>query len=148
MMTEKTIFAERLVPGWYVFALVYGFIGMISIAYGAVLGAVFGWLLLIVGGLLVSVLIVVTSPVVRVDADSLSVGRARLPRAVIAEVAPLDAEEVRRARGPQADARNFMALRPSRSRVAVQVTLDDPTDPHPAWIITSKRTAELLAALR
>lgn len=140
-------YRERLLPRWWAWLLVLGLVAMLAIAYGAALGALVGWL--VAGGtaLLAVVLLVVTAPEVRVDAGTLLVDDARLPVTSIASVEQVDRAEIARLRGPGADARLFVALRPWSASDGVLVRLDDPEDPHPAWLFTSRHPARVEAAL-
>lgn len=146
-MRQHVRFHERLVPGWWVFASAVGFVAMIAIAYGAVLGSAVGWLVLLTGTGCACAVLLIASPVVWVDEDGLHAGPATLPFSAVSAVEVLDAAQTRAARGPQADPRLFAMLRPSRSAESVLVSIDDPGDPHPAWLLTSRRPHELAAAL-
>ena len=57
-------------------------------------------------------------------------GRARLPLAVVGAVEPLDAAQMRHARGPGLDARAYLCLR-GWVPGGVRVHLRDPADPAP-----------------
>ena len=52
----------------------------------------------------------------------------------------------RRVHGVDADARAFLVTRPYISR-AVKVTIEDPADPTPYWLISSRHPRQLTAAL-
>lgn len=83
---------------------------------------------------------------VAVTPSHLLVDDANLPREVIADVIPLDGEQKRLMLGPAADPLAFVIQRPWVSG-AVQVVLDDPTDPTPYWLISSRHPDRLAAAL-
>lgn len=144
------VFRERLIPGWWVFAFALAFVGLIAVAYGAVLGTVLGIALFLLAGSGAVAVIIITSPVVRVDADGIQVGAARLPRHCFGPVEVLDPSALAalRAGGARSMATAFTVLRPSRSRSAVRVTIADPEDPHPAWIVTSRDPSGLACALQ
>ncbi|WP_231123786.1 DUF3093 domain-containing protein [Nocardioides sambongensis] len=76
----------------------------------------------------------------------LRAGRARIETRYIAEVRALDQKEAWRVSGPDADARAFLLLRPYVRR-AVQVRLDDPADPTPYWLLSSRHPNALADAL-
>jgi hypothetical protein len=80
------------------------------------------------------------------DAELL-VDDARLPRAAVSAVIPLDADGRRELLGPHADPLAFVVQRPWISG-AVQVVLDDPADPTPYWLVSARAPARLAAALR
>ncbi len=143
-----SVFRERLLPPWWVFGIVLALIAMVAIAYGAAIDPWFGGVTFACGGFSVSWLLWLTSPVVEVTETALTAGRARLPRSSIEGAVVLDGAAASAHRGPLADARTFVLLRPWRASTAVLVTLDDSTDPHPTWILTSKHPDELVRALQ
>jgi hypothetical protein len=83
---------------------------------------------------------------VAVDEAELRVDDARLPVRYVADAVPLDAEGRREVLGVGADPLAFVVQRPWIGG-AVQVVLDDPDDPTPFWVVSSRRPAELAAAL-
>lgn len=120
---------------------------MIAFAYGAALGARVGWILGL-GLSVCAVLAVLTlSPVVAVTPTHLHVGRASLPRTSIADCTTLQRDEAAVVRGTGADARSYVMLRSLHAQAAVLVSLDDPTDPHPSWLVTTRNPEALTEAL-
>jgi len=77
----------------------------------------------------------------------LTAGRARIPLAHVGDVVPLDADDTRRLAGRDADARAYLLLRPYLRR-AVRIRIDDPADPTPYWLVSTRRPERLAAALR
>lgn len=73
-------------------------------------------------------------------------GRASIPVALLDAPVALDAEATRRLAGMDADARAFLVLRPYLKR-AVRVTLEDPSDPTPYWLVSTRRPERLASAL-
>lgn len=142
------MFRERLLPPWWVAAIGFALVGMVAVAYGAALSAPVGWLILAAGVGTVCWLLWTTSPVIEVTESHLTAGRARLPRSSIAGAITLTGEQVRAERGPAADARRFILLRSWRASTGVLVTLDDETDPHPSWLLTSRHPDRLVRALQ
>jgi hypothetical protein len=71
---------------------------------------------------------------------------ARLPVSVIADVVALDTAGKREALGVGAHPLAFVIQRPWIGP-AVQVLLDDPADPTPYWVISSRRPVDLATAL-
>lgn len=72
---------------------------------------------------------------------------AHLPLSAVREVVALDAAGRRELLGPHADPLAFVVLRPWL-RTAVQIVLDDPDDPTPYWLVSTRRPVELAEALR
>jgi hypothetical protein len=81
-----------------------------------------------------------------VTEDDFLADDARLPLGVIADVIPLDAEQKRLLLGQAADPLAFIIQRPWIG-TAVQIVLDDPADPTPYWLISTRNPEELAAAL-
>lgn len=84
---------------------------------------------------------------ITVAGDQLRAGRAAIPLHLCADATPLDADAARALRGPDADARAYLLLRPYVSR-AVRVDLADPKDPTPYWLLSSRRPDDLARAVR
>ncbi|WP_232676975.1 DUF3093 domain-containing protein [Nocardioides sp. R-C-SC26] len=78
--------------------------------------------------------------------DELRVGRAHIAPAHLGAITPLDAAQTRRTAGVEADARAYLAMRPYLKR-AVRVTIADPGDPAPYWLISTRHPERLAAAL-
>lgn len=138
---------ERLVPAWWVWVIAGSLVAMLAVAYGAALGSTAGWGLATGLGVLTVVLLIWTSPVVELRGSTLRCGAAGLPVASISRVDVVDSAQVRVLRGPGGDGRIYTALRSWSAPGAVLITLDDPEDPHPAWLISSRNPEALAAAL-
>ncbi len=76
----------------------------------------------------------------------LSVGPDRLPLADVGEVVPLDERQSRALRGPHADPRAHVLIRPYL-RCAVYVEVTRPGAASPYWLLATRRPAELAAAI-
>ncbi|MFI5491212.1 DUF3093 domain-containing protein [Actinoplanes sp. NPDC051859] len=83
---------------------------------------------------------------VAVTATEFQVDDARLPLGVVADVVALDADGRREVLGVGSHPLAFVVQRPW-IKGAVQVVLDDPTDPTPFWVVSTRRPVELATAL-
>ena len=72
---------------------------------------------------------------------------ARLPVRFVAGEVALDAAGRSALLGPEADPLAFVVQRPWIPG-AVQVVLDDPADPTPYWLVSTRHPDRLAAALR
>ena len=138
-------YTERLVPGPLTWIVALLFITMLAIAYGAALGGAVGWLGGLATSVLAAVLIWFGSPMLRVDQDGFTAGRARLPASALGAAEVIPGEDVRARR--DRDARVFVLVRPMCAKTAVAVQVCDPADPHPEWIVTSRHPQQLVDSL-
>jgi hypothetical protein len=83
---------------------------------------------------------------VAVTGDELLVDDARLPVRFVADAIPLDATGRRELLGVGADPLAFVVQRPWVPG-AVQIVLDDPADPTPYWVVSSRHPQRLATAL-
>lgn len=139
-------FRERLtVPvGWWVLAMLFAVSMLVAIGFylGPVWGIAVGVLTMAVAALTFTTMAVV----VTVDEVELRVGRAVIERSYIGSVSALDRAATDRRAGVEADARAHLVLKPY-VWTAVEIVLDDPADPVPYWLVSSRRPARLAAAL-
>jgi hypothetical protein len=77
---------------------------------------------------------------------TLQAGRARIPVSLLAEPVALDAERTRQVAGVDADARAYLVLRPYIGR-SVRVQVEDPADPTPYWLLSTRHPRTLAAVL-
>ena len=76
----------------------------------------------------------------------LRAGRAHIEVSHLGTVTALDPEETRRTAGREADARAYLLLRPYLKR-AVRVQIEDPRDPTPYWLVSTRHPDELARVL-
>jgi hypothetical protein len=91
--------------------------------------------------------LVAATPTVQVAGGELRAGRARIPVELLGDVRWVSGEEARQERGPRLDARAYLCIRGWVDPV-VRVDLDDPEDPTPYWLVSSRRPVALVEALR
>jgi hypothetical protein len=83
---------------------------------------------------------------VEVSSGELRAGKATLPLAVAGEAVALDEAQAQALRGPRADPRAFMLLRPYL-KLAVYIEVTGEHQDRPYWLIGTRRPAELVAAI-
>jgi hypothetical protein len=84
---------------------------------------------------------------VQVRDGELWVDDAHLPVKFISEVVPLDQHDRRLLLGPGADPLAFVVQRPWIKGM-VQIVLDDPDDPTPYWVISTRSPERLTESIR
>jgi hypothetical protein len=150
--TARPAYTERLgVPWWsWPLALVGGVLLAAEVWMGA--GGLRAWLpFAVVLPLTVAVMLWIGRIRVAVTDDEFQVDDARLPVSVISDVVALDADGKREVLGVGAHPLAFVVQRPWIGG-AVQVLLDDPQDPTPFWVVSTRHptrlAGELLAVAR
>jgi hypothetical protein len=83
---------------------------------------------------------------IEIAEGELRVGHDRLPLTAVGQVRPLDEAQARALRGPRADPRAYVLIRPYlRLAVYVEVTTPDASTPY--WLLATRQPAELAAAI-
>jgi Protein of unknown function (DUF3093) len=140
-------YAERLgVPlRWWVLAAI--FLATLVVAFAVSMPAVAAMAAsAALSAVTVAVLLGYGRVRVAVHDEVFQAGAASIPVALLGEPVVLDPAETRRVAGVDADARAYLLLRPYLKR-AVRVRVDDPADPTPYWLVSTRRPDRLVAAL-
>jgi hypothetical protein len=137
---------ERLWPSAGTWAFTTLITVSIGVAFGSAVAPWVGAIAFTGSHLLASVGLIAASPVIHVDDRVLRAGTARLPLWAAGECRVLDAVTMRQIMGPQADAAAFLVTRPW-VRTGVMVGVRDDRDPHPYWIVGSRRPERLAQAI-
>lgn len=145
--TTEPVYAERLRVSFWAWPTAT--VAALLLAFEVLLGfdSVPGWVPFVV-------LIPVTAAIllwagrikVAVADGEFRVDDARLPVSVIADVIALDAAGKRESLGVASHPLAFVIQRPWIGP-AVQVLLDDPADPTPFWVVSTRHPVELATAL-
>lgn len=138
-------YRERLWPtfGWWFVA------AFLSAMTAAIVFPVWSWgaiVVPIVVFALVAAWLRSASAVIIVTDTEFIAGPAHIEHSFIAEAQPCDKAQSFAERGPLLDALAFLMLRPWEPRL-VKVIIDDPDDPTPYWLVSSKDPQALAAAL-
>src|SRR5688500_7472773 len=140
------LYRERLTVPLLWWLLAVGFAVSMLAAFGFYLGLWWG-----VGTALASLAVAValfqsSAVLIIVEPNQLRVGRAIIEHDYLASCRALDADQTSRRSGTEADARAQLVLRPY-VRTAVELTLDDPADPVPYWLVSTRRPHRLAEAV-
>src|SRR5690606_17407909 len=142
---DPMIYRERLWPAPWIF-LSTALVIPASLLVFLPISTTAGWIVAVVlYGLIVATLLV-TTPTVEVADGELRAGRARLPLAVVGGVRAAHGADAVHERGVGLHADAWLLIRGWIPDV-VRVELDDPQDPTPYWIISSRRADALAAAI-
>jgi len=83
----------------------------------------------------------------RVEGEYLSVGRARIEKKYLGKVITLSIDEFRHLRGAGINPSAFHAIRFWIKR-GVKIEINDPRDPTPYWLVSSKAPEQFAEALK
>lgn len=139
-------FEERLYPsvGMYLaYSLLTPMVALVAAPFGFTLAITLGATTFVTSLVLASVL----SPLLVVDEVRLLAGKMSIPLTAIGEVSEVPANQLRNELGPNLDARAQLLVR-GDIKSAVRVEISDAKDPTPYLMISTRRPAELVSALR
>jgi hypothetical protein len=142
---DPMTYRERLWPAPWIF-LATALVIPASLLVFLPISTIAGWIVaFVLYGLIVATLLL-TTPTVEVADGELRVGRARLPLSVVGGVRAARGADAVPERGVGLHADAWLLIRRWIPDV-VRVELDDPQDPTPYWIISSRRADELAATI-
>jgi hypothetical protein len=87
----------------------------------------------------------VLAPRIVVDESHIRAGRAHIEHRFVSSIEGFRKEQAREQRGVKLDARAWLVLRPWVDPV-VKITLSDPDDPTPYWLVSTKNPERLISA--
>jgi hypothetical protein len=138
-------YRERLWPAAWMYVVVALAVPATMLVFAPIsLVAGISTAIVIVGGCLT--LLFLASPLIIVDGGWLQAGRARIEIAHLGSTRASRADEARRARGQELDARAHLMLRGWVDPV-LRVEVRDEDDPAPYWLLSTRRPEELAAAI-
>ena len=139
-------FREVIRAPFWLLAFIYFLFLSLVIAVWAAVGnqpALITW---VVSTLLILVIGAKSPLIIEVDENELRAGPAHIELKYVGQVTALNGNEMGRLRTRDADPASFLIFRFWRS-TGVKIEINDPRDPTPFWLVTCKRSAELVEAL-
>ena len=139
-------YRERLsVPiSWWARAAVLALMAMTAI--GFYLGPAWGIGVALAAIGIATAMFASAATVITVEEGQLTVGRSVIELRYLQCARALTSEQTERRGGTEADARAHLVLRPY-IKTSVELTLDDPADRVPYWLVSTRRPSEFAAAL-
>lgn len=138
---------ERLMAPLWWWLIGAGFAAGVTISVWAYLGPYFGVpAALGSGGAVIGLLGGYGSALLTVDDTALNVAGARLEWEWMGQAGALDEEMTTRLLTRDADPRAYLLTRPY-VKTAVRIEVADAADPHPYWLVSTRRPSELVAAI-
>ena len=133
-------------PLWLL-SIIYFFLLSLVISVWAALGNNAALVTLVLVTTLLILFYFKSALTIEVDETELRVGSAHIDHRFIGQVHNLNNEDIRRVRTRDADPRAYLAIR-FWVNTGVQLYVSDQRDATPYWLISSKKGAELIKALK
>jgi len=140
------LFHEKLRAPLWVIAFLLFLMGSLSIALWAAVGNLPTAILSLIELAIIASYIRASSLEITVTKGWLLVGPAAIERAYIHNFEVLDAALMRKARGVDFDPAAYLGIRYWVSQ-GIKISIRDPKDPTPYWLVSSKRADELAKIL-
>ena len=140
------LFKEVIRPPLWLLAFIYFMFLSLVIAIWAALGNFSALVTLIALTLALLAIAVTAKSEVRIIEDELVIGKAHIGVKYLAGVEILDKNAMRLLRTRDADPAAFLAIKFWMS-TGVKITLNDPRDPTPYWLVSCKKGKELKSTL-
>ncbi len=145
-MSTGRSYRERLTPSLWLIVAAMIVAPMAALVFMRENGSI----ALIAGGLVavaVVTLMLTMSKVVEVAGGELRIGKAHIPVELLGEPEVTTGYEARLARGQNLPAHSFTTIRGGIDGI-VTMTVEDPADSTPAWVVSSRTPDRLAAAIR
>ncbi len=139
------LFREKLWPNVWIWIIAAGISGAGILVFAPIsMGA--GFTAAGVLFAIMAVLLVLSTPTIVVTAETLTVGRATIERRFVGAVEPFEDKEATAERGTRLNGLAYLCIRGWIDPV-VKVEITDLSDRTPYWLTSTRRPAELTAAL-
>lgn len=139
------VFQERLWPNVWMWIIAVGVSSAGILVFAPITWAA-GFTAAAVLFVIISVLLVVSTPSIVVTGETLTVGRATIERRFIGEVAAFRGGEATAQRGTKLNGLAYLCIRGWIDPV-VRMEITDPSDRTPYWLTSTRRPEELVTVL-
>lgn len=144
--TEPIVYRERVRPNLGTFisvATLLPAVTLVSEPFDYRIGIAVGLILVIS----IWAALFFLAPVIKVGSSNLTVARAKIPRNLLGKIEEIVKDEIFLERGPKLDPAAFKVFQ-GTVKTAIKISLNDPNDPTPYWIISTRKPAQLAEVLR
>ena len=87
------------------------------------------------------------APVIQVGSSFLKVGRAKIPRNLLGKIEEIAKNQIFSERGPNLNPAAYKVFQ-GTVKTALKIYVNDPNDPTPYWIISTRKPTQLANALK
>lgn len=145
--SENGHYTQVLQPPLWLLAFIFFLLASIALSVWAAFDNPVGLLTLVVGVLLLFIIRKSLTMKIDLSPNELRIGSAHIERSFLGEAIELSVDQMRLARGRDADPAGFLAIRFWQPH-GVKITVEDPRDPTPYWLISTKNAKGLVEALK
>ena len=140
------IFKEVLRPPIWLLAFIYFLLLSLVIAIWAAFDNNVALVAFIVATIAIVYIAIAMRSTITLDSEELRIDRAHIEIKYLGSATVVDSQTMRLLRTRDADPAAYLAIRFWISK-GIKITIVDPRDPTPYWLITSKRGEEIAALL-
>ena len=144
--SEPVLYKERVLPNFGTFVAVSAFLPsavIVSEPFDINVGLIIGSL----GVSAIWALLILKAPLILVTETLLRVGRASIPKEQIGTPVVVSKDEIFAERGPKLNPAAYRSFQGS-VKTAIRVPLNDPGDPTPYWLFSTRQPSQLVEALK
>ena len=144
--TEPIVYRERVRPNFGTFiavATLLPAVTLVSEPFDYRIGIAVGLILV----MSIWAALFFLAPVIKVGSSHLTVARAKIPRNLLGKIEEIAKDEIFSERGPKLDSAAYKVFQ-GTVKTAIKISLNDPNDPTPYWIISTRKPAQLAEVLR
>ena len=144
--TEAIVYRERVRPNLGTFiavATLLPAVTLVSEPFDYRIGIAVGLVLV----LSIWLALYFLAPVIQVGSSFLEVGRAKIPRNLLGNIEEIAKDQIFSERGPNLNPAAYKAFQ-GTVKTALKITVNDPNDPTPYWIISTRKPAQLANLLK
>ena len=144
--TEQIVYRERVRPNLGTFlavATLLPAVTLVSEPFDYRIGVAVGLILLMT----IWSALFFLSPVIQVDSSHLTVARTKIPRDLLGKIEEVSKDQIFSERGPNLDPSAYKVFQ-GTVKTAIKIAINDPDDPTPYWIISTRKPAQFAEALR
>ena len=142
---ESVLYEEKLWPAPWIWMVVAG-AAVASVFTFIPISIEAGIVAAVVVAAVLTTLLVLSTPRIRVTAAELQVGQAQIERRYLGDVTAFTGADATAQRGTELHGRAYLCIRGWISPV-VRITIEDAEDPTPYWLTSTRRPEQLKAAL-
>jgi hypothetical protein len=142
---DTVLFTEKLWPSAWVWLVAAGLAGAGILVFAPISPAA-GFTAAAVLFAIQAALLILSTPAVTVTGRTLQVGRAVIERRLLGPAEAFRKEEATAERGTRLNGLAYLCIRGWIDPV-VRIEINDPSDPTPYWLTSTRRPEELVAAL-